>query len=177
MEICKSYFFLFLFLFDYFKNIFFNINQTLDPLSDNIKYVEAKDTNWLIHLIFKNGSFAIDSYFFINGVLLCQIFFNSSRDLRIHNVKEISEHFKHYLLMVLYKLLRILLPFVTVIYSLRIAMKHFNENSILNIPSNDHFTCDNVWKNLLFLDIFSPHNERVSQPSDLIPKLLTFNSN
>lgn len=119
------------------------------------------DSNWLLKFIFKNGTFANDSYFFINGVLLCQIFFTSSRELKIHNVKGISEHFQHYFMMVAYKVLRITLPYLTVILSLRIAMQHFNENNILSIPSNDHFTCGNVWKNLFFLDVFMPHNERV----------------
>lgn len=42
-------------------------------------------------------------------------------------------------------------------------MKHLNENSILNVPSNDHLTCENIWKNLLFLDNFGPYSERVSE--------------
>lgn len=129
--------------------------------ADNVKFVESRETNWLVYLIFKNGSFSIDSYFFVSGILLCQTFFNSSRELKIHNVSRVSEHFKHFFLLVSFKVLGILLPYVTVIHSLRIAMKHFNENSILNVPSNDHFTCDNIWKNLLFHDNFGPYNERV----------------
>lgn len=130
-------------------------------LLDNLKYVEALDSNWFLKFIFRNGSFAIDSYFFCNGVLLCQIFFVSSRELKIHNVKGISEHFQHYFLIVAYKILKMTLPYLSVIVCLRMAMKHFNENSILSVPSNDHFTCNEVWKNLIFLDVFIPYSERV----------------
>lgn len=130
-------------------------------LSDNLKYVEAKETNWFVHLIFKNGSFSFDSYFFVNGILLCQMFFTSSRELKLSSASGVAKHFQHFFLLLVYKILRILLPYLTVIHSLRIAMKHFNENSILNVPSNDHFTCDNIWKNLIFLENFSPYNERV----------------
>lgn len=128
---------------------------------DNLNFIEGNDSNWLTQIIFKNGSFAIDSYFFINGVLLCQMFFNSSRDLKIHNVRKIYEHFQHYIILVVFKIANIILPYVTIIHCLKIAMKHFNENSILNVPSNDHFTCNSVWKNILFLDAFSPYDERV----------------
>lgn len=134
---------------------------TLFSSSDNVKFLESRETNWMVYLIFKNGSFAIDSFFFVSGILLCQTFFNSSRELKIHNVSRISEQLKHFFLLVSFKILKILLPYVTVIQLLRIAMKHFNENSILNVPSHDHFTCDNIWKNLLFLDNFGPYSERV----------------
>lgn len=126
-----------------------------------MKFVEAKETNWLIHLIFKNGSFSFDSYFFVNGLLLCQMFFTSSRELKINNASGIAKHFQHFFLILIFKVLRVLLPYLAVIHSLRIAMKHFHETSILNVPSNDHFTCDNIWKNLVFLENFSPYEERV----------------
>lgn len=129
--------------------------------SDNMKYVESRETNWIVHLIFKNGSYSIDTYFFVNGILLCQMFYNSSYELNILNVSRISDHFRHFFLLVFCKVCRIILPYVTVIHLLRIAMRHFHESSILNVPSNDHITCENIWKNLLFLDNFGPHKDRV----------------
>ena len=127
-----------------------------------MKYIESRESNWVVHLIFKNGSYSIDSYFFVSGILLCQMFFNSSRELNIHNTSRISEHFKHFFMLVAFKVLRIIVPYLTVIHVLRIAMRYFNESSILNVPSNDHITCENIWKNLLFLDNFGPYKERVS---------------
>lgn len=143
-----------------FRQVF--VNPIYAFSAGNVKYLEAKNSSWIMHLIFKNGSFAIDSYFFINGFLLCQMFFHSSHELRIHNLRGICEHFKHFFFLVIYKVVRILLPYVTVIHSLRIAMRHFNENSILSVPSNDHYTCENIWKNLLFLDNLSSFDKRVS---------------
>ena len=50
-----------------------------------------------------------------------------------------------------------------ILHVLSIAMKHFKDYSILDIPSNDHVTCEaNMWKNLLFIDNFVPYSERVS---------------
>lgn len=130
--------------------------------ADNTKYLEAKETDLFFHIMFKLGSFSFDSHFFINGFLLSQLFLNSSRDLNISNVSRISDHFKHFILLVFYKVFRILLPYVIVIHSLQLAMKHFQENSILSIPSNDHSTCDKIWKNLLFMNNFGPYEQRVS---------------
>lgn len=91
------------------------------------------------------------------------MFFESSREMKIKNLNSVSKHFQQFVMLVSFKILKILLPYLTVIHSLRIAMKHFNENSILNVPSNDHLTCENIWKNLLFLDNFGPYSERVSE--------------
>jgi hypothetical protein len=43
-------------------------------------------------------------------------------------------------------------------------MKYFYDHSINYgvIPSEDHETCDNLWRNVLFIDNFSPYSERVS---------------
>lgn len=147
-----------------------------------MKYVESRESNWIVHLIFKNGSYSIDSYFFVSGILLCQMFFNSSRELSIRSLSRISEHFKQFFLLVCFKVLRIILPYVIVILLLRVAMKHFNESSILNVPSNDHVTCENIWKNLLFLDNFGPYKDRVrfketGNKRSLYELVLFFNTN
>lgn len=126
-----------------------------------MKYVESRESNWIVHLIFKNGSYSIDAYFFVSGILLCQMFFKSSQELNIRKASRIAEHFKHFFLLVCVKILRIILPYLTVIHLLRIAMRHFNESSILNVPSNDHITCENIWKNLLFIDNFGAYKDRV----------------
>ena len=58
--------------------------------------------------------------------------------------------------------MRLLLPYITVIHMLNICMKYFSDYSINDVPSMDHINCNgNMWKNLVFLDNFSPYNERV----------------
>ena len=45
---------------------------------------------------------------------------------------------------------------------LNICMKYYSDYSINDVPSMDHINCNgNMWKNLVFLDNFSPYNERV----------------
>ncbi len=45
---------------------------------------------------------------------------------------------------------------------LQIVMKYYYHNSIVEIPSQDHITCqENMWRNMLFIDTFFPIQERV----------------
>jgi hypothetical protein len=48
-------------------------------------------------------------------------------------------------------------------------MKHFDENSILNVPSNDHLTCEGSVFRMLF-NIYLPHSQRVSLAIDIVNK-------
>lgn len=111
--------------------------------------------------MFKNGAFAYDTWFFLSGLTTTQLFFKSSQELKVTNLKHISSHFEHFFFLVLYKILRLLLPFYVTVQVLRLTMKHMNENSILSVPSNDHFTCDSSTIALLFFNIFNPYNQRV----------------
>jgi len=147
----------------FFWILLVHITTFLSYVSYNKKYIENIDDNWLMFFIFRNGSFSIDSYFFISGVFLCQSFFNSTRDLKIHKVTGVFDQFLHYFALNIFKILKLLLPYVTVLNLLSISQKHFNEHSVVDIPSNDHYTCAvNMWKNLIFLDNFSSYSERVS---------------
>lgn len=134
--------------------------QRLFIFLDNKKYLD-RDNNWLIYFIFKNGGFTIDSWFFINGALLTQLFYKSSKEFGITNHNNISHHFKHLVFMYFYKVAVIILPLFVTSKILLISMKHFNENSILSFPSNDHLTCDENVFQMLF-DIYTPPDHRVS---------------
>jgi hypothetical protein len=128
--------------------------------SDNKKYLED-DKSLMISFIFKNGAFTIDSWFFISGALLTQFFFKSSKDFCISNHKKIFHHFEHVIFLYFYKVVQILLPLFVCSKILLVAMKHFDENSILNVPSNDHFTCEGSVFRMLF-NIYLPHSQWVS---------------
>ena len=118
------------------------------------------EKNWLVNFIFRNGAFAIDSWFFISGVLLTQLFFKSSRDFGISNERSISRHFEHCFFLFAYKIVQILLPLYVTSKILLVSMKHFHENSILSIPSNDHLTCEKNVLTMLF-NTYIPYERRV----------------
>lgn len=130
-------------------------------ISDNKSYLE-ESKNWMVYFILKQRLVASDSWFFISGFLTTQLFFKSSRDFDISNLRHISHHFEHFFYLVFYKISRLLVPFYVTVQALRITMKHMNENSILSVPSNDHFTCDNSVINILFFNTYVQYSNRVS---------------
>ncbi|CRL04483.1 CLUMA_CG017564, isoform A [Clunio marinus] len=146
--------------FALFWILFLNVTTTLSYAANNLRYIESKGESFIANFIFKNGSLSINTFFFINGVALCQMFFTSSKDLGIHKIKGVSKHLQHYIFLIVYKIFKLFLPYITTIHLLRMFMKYFNENSILTIPSNDHFTCENIFTKLAFLDLYSPYSER-----------------
>lgn len=57
---------------------------------------------------------------------------------------------------------RLTFPYLVVLILLHISMKHFHDHGMLEIPSEDHVTCaDSMWKNILYIDTFSPMRLRV----------------
>lgn len=49
-----------------------------------------------------------------------------------------------------------------VLIVLQLTMKHFTDVGLLDIPSEDHVTCqEHMWKNILYIDTFFPVTERV----------------
>lgn len=62
---------------------------------------------------------------------------------------------------------RLIFPYLVVLLMLQIIMKYFHHNSIVEIPTQDHITCqENMWRNMLFIDTFFPVHERVNFASN-----------
>lgn len=60
----------------------------------------------------------------------------------------------------------IVFPYTIVLMLLQMTMKHFHDFGVVDIPSVDHLTCSrNMWRNIFFVDAFSPIEERVSSCS------------
>lgn len=58
---------------------------------------------------------------------------------------------------------RLIFPYLVCLLMLQLIIKYFYDHSIVEIPSQDHITCqENMWKNMLFIDTFFPIHERVS---------------
>lgn len=68
----------------------------------------------------------------------------------------------YFLSMILFKLLRLLVPYLTVLLLLKISTQYFEEVSVVEIPSNDDTCAETMWRNILFIDIFFPMDQRVS---------------
>lgn len=69
----------------------------------------------------------------------------------------------YFISVIFFKMMRLFLPYLVIILSLKISMLYYKEVSAVEIASNDHITCENnFWRNILYIDIFYPLTERVS---------------
>lgn len=120
------------------------------------------EASFFAYFIHKSASFANDTFFFISGISLCKIFYNFSRKLNI-NPLNVGDQFKLFSYIIAYKVFSLVGQYAVILELLNIFMKHFHENSILSVPTSDHVSCDdNIWRKLLFVDIFVSPEQRVS---------------
>jgi hypothetical protein len=129
--------------------------------TDSSKYLEQNESSWIFHLLSRMKTFSWSNWFLVKGFFLCTMFYKSSKDLEICSTS-VADNLKQYCLMCLYRALRVIFPYITILLSLRILMKYFHESSIITLPSLDHVNCDDISRNIFFLNNFGPPDKRVS---------------
>lgn len=117
------------------------------------------------HSIFKfilsNGSYSFDTFFFLSGITISTVFYSSTENLKIDKFAPAIEQLLYFLIMILNKLLKLILPYTVVLILVQLVMKYFNAFSSIDIPSMDHQTCgSNMWRNVLYIDTFYPIIQR-----------------
>lgn len=119
--------------------------------------------------------------FMYSGVTITHTFYKTIKNIiNDHSIGTLDQVI-HFAAMILHKVLRypphstyiqqsgnnvlfyrLIFPYLVVLLMLQVIMKYFYHNSIAEIPSQDHITCqENMWRNMLFIDTFFPIHERV----------------
>lgn len=131
---------------------------------------------------FQNSSFSIDTFFFLrytnqspkyyriiinfyySGITISTMFYASIDKMKIDKFCPALEQLLCFIILLLNKFLKLILPYTVVLILVQLVMKYLNAFSIIEIPSIDHLTCEtNMWRNVLFIDTFYPIIERVSK--------------
>ncbi|XP_037028727.1 nose resistant to fluoxetine protein 6-like [Bradysia coprophila] len=133
----------------------------LSYVCDNKVYRNSKYNFGILAAIINTGSFSIDTFFFLSGVQITYTFYKTIKTiLNDHSIGTLDQVI-HFAAMIIHKVLRLIFPYLVVLLMLQIVMKYFYHNSIVEIPSQDHMTCqENMWRNMLFIDTFFPIKER-----------------
>lgn len=91
------------------------------------------------------------------------MFFKRIQRIDVERICSCFDAFVHIVLMIMYKVFSMTLPYLITLISLQICMKYFHDFSIIDIPTVDHKTCEqNMWHNIFFVDQFYPLEQRVS---------------
>lgn len=116
----------------------------------------------VIGFLLRNGSFAMDSYFWLSGIIMYQFFHRTVHVANSESFYRVLHQMVYFVSMIIFKVLRLLVPYVSVLLLLKVSTDHFFETSVVQIPSNDGNCGAIMWRNLIFIDIFFPLEQRVS---------------
>lgn len=122
--------------------------------------------NSMMNFFFANGSYAMDTFFFLSGISLAILFYSMTDNLKVDQFSGALEQILYFIVMIVNKVLTIILPYTVVLIMVQLTMKHYDDYSMIEIPTMDHLTCEsNMWRNVLYIDTFFPMDERVSSSS------------
>lgn len=96
-----------------------------------------------------------------SGILMYQFFHGTVHVSCLERLYRVLHQMAFFVSMILFKLLRLLVPYLTILLLLKISTEYFEEVSVVEIPSNDHTCAETMWRNILFIDIFLPLDQRV----------------
>lgn len=138
------------------------------------------NVSWPIGFLLRNGSFAMDSYFFLrfvllkiqfkrkftinfySGIIMYQFFHGTIHINCSEKFYRVLHQMIYFFSVILFKLTRFLLPYLSILLLVKVANEYFSEVSAVEIPSNDDECERTIWRNLLFIDIFFPLDQRVT---------------
>ncbi|XP_046402916.1 O-acyltransferase like protein-like [Ischnura elegans] len=137
---------------------------------DNKHYRGVVERDFLFQTI-GNGPFAVDTFFFISGLLVSFLYFRSAAAaLEAYTITPtttqttlappLRKRAKQYLRLVAYRVIRLTPAYLFVIGVVELTMKSFRSESVFEPPTDDDFNCpDFWWRNLFFVNTLYPVKE------------------
>ncbi|XP_071451713.1 nose resistant to fluoxetine protein 6-like [Hetaerina americana] len=139
--------------------------------SDNKHYRGAVERDFLFHTV-GNGPYAVDTFFFISGLLVSFLYFRSAAaaarevatitpTMTITSVTlPFSKRAKQFLYLIAYRVVRLTPPYLFVIGLVELTMKSFRSESVFEPPTDDDFNCPNYWwRNAFYVNTLYPVKE------------------
>ncbi|XP_012232421.1 nose resistant to fluoxetine protein 6 isoform X2 [Linepithema humile] len=128
--------------------------------SDNMEYRKIVEKRFLFQTI-TNGAFSVDTFFFMSGLLVSFLYFrtNAKGDLKrlTQGTRGFAAGSLKFLGLLIYRFCRLTTPYMFVLGTVEITMKHFYANSVFEPPTADHYNCPNYWwRNLLYINTWFP---------------------
>lgn len=116
-----------------------------------------------------NGTYAVDTFFFISGCLVAFLYFRTMSKRRL-NEKKITQGFGgkilQFLGMMFYRYFRLTPIYLLVIGLIQITMKWHHDHSMIELPTLDYKNCEKFWwRNALYINTYFDKDERVIKPN------------
>ncbi|XP_043476804.1 nose resistant to fluoxetine protein 6-like isoform X1 [Leptopilina heterotoma] len=136
---------------------------TTNEISDSSLWRSRAENNFLYQTI-SNGSYAVDTFFFISGCLVAFLYFRTIVKKEIRQ-KRTTRGFwgkiMQFFGMMFYRYVRLTPPYLLVIGLIQVSMKWHHDHSLIQLPTLDYETCEKFWwRNALYVNTYFNMNER-----------------
>ncbi|EEB17783.1 conserved hypothetical protein [Pediculus humanus corporis] len=130
--------------------------------SDNMEFRTAAEKEFIVQTI-TNGTFSVDTFFFISGLLVSFLYFRTTAKVDVDSLtgaKGIKSNILQFIGLLAYRYGRLTAPYMFVLGVVQVSMKSFYYNSVFDSPTLDHRNCPNYWwRNALYINTLFPVNE------------------
>ncbi|XP_011632801.1 nose resistant to fluoxetine protein 6 [Pogonomyrmex barbatus] len=128
-------------------------------IAENKTLRTVTERNFMFQTI-SNATFSVDTFFFISGLLVTILFYRSLGNLNTEKGSYLKTSFIKFIIMVLYRFVRLTPAYLFVLGINEIAMKQAQAKTVFSPVIIDHLTCEKFWwRNALYLNSLYPRTE------------------
>nr|XP_033322023.1 nose resistant to fluoxetine protein 6-like [Megalopta genalis] len=128
-------------------------------IAENKTLRTVTERNFMFQTI-SNATFSVDTFFFISGLLVTILFYRSSGSLKTDKESFTRTCFTKFVIMVLYRFIRLTPAYLFVLGINEIAIKQAQARTVFSPVILDHLTCEKFWwRNALYLNSLYPRTE------------------
>ncbi|XP_043254228.1 nose resistant to fluoxetine protein 6-like [Colletes gigas] len=128
-------------------------------IAENKTLRTVTERNFMFQTI-SNATFSVDTFFFISGLLVTILFYRSSGSLKSDSDTFLKTCFNKFIIMVLYRFIRLTPAYLYVLGINEIAIKQAHARTVFSPVIIDHITCDKFWwRNALYINSLYPRTE------------------
>ncbi|XP_034948319.1 nose resistant to fluoxetine protein 6-like isoform X2 [Chelonus insularis] len=134
-----------------------------NEVSDTHLFRKVAERDFFYQTI-SNGTYAVDSFFFVSGCLVTFLYFRTMSKRRL-NEKKITQgaigKILQFIGLVFYRYFRLTPPYLLAIGIVQTLMKWYHDHSAIELPTLDHETCKKFWwRNAIYLNTYFAMEER-----------------
>ncbi|XP_012061974.1 PREDICTED: nose resistant to fluoxetine protein 6-like, partial [Atta cephalotes] len=128
-------------------------------IAENKTLRTVTERNFMFQTV-SNATFSVDTFFFISGLLVTILFYRSLGNLNIEKGNFLKTSFTKFIIMILYRFVRLTPAYLFVLGMNEIAMKQAQAKTVFSPIVIDHLTCEKFWwRNALYLNSLYPRTE------------------
>ncbi|XP_017755635.1 PREDICTED: nose resistant to fluoxetine protein 6 [Eufriesea mexicana] len=128
-------------------------------IAENKTLRTVTERNFMFQTI-SNATYSVDTFFFISGLLVTILFYRSSGSLKTDTDSFWKTCFTKFVIMILYRFIRLTPAYLFVLGINEIAIKHTIAWTVFSPTVIDHLTCEKFWwRNALYLNSLYPRTE------------------